>query len=301
MCTSIFKGIFRTGVISVVLVGLGLGAALAIAGPHRTKAVIHKVQDTVVDKIDRAIDDPTALRAQLQEMSREYPQRIAAVRGDLAELEGEIEQLEREKAIAKRVVQLADQDLAMLEPELARAQTASFEAGSELRRVAIATNEGEVYSLNRATDKVRQTRATRQAYADRAVDADHDLVYLRQQAQRMTSLAVELETEHASFQSQLMQLNRQVESIQRNEKLIDLMEERQKTIDELSRFEAVSLDQITQKLGAIRKKQEATLDVLSNTRQQTDYEDAARQLLEAEESAELEDAEVVVYEVVEVR
>ena len=33
MCTSIFKGIFRTGVISVVLVGLGLGAALAIAGP----------------------------------------------------------------------------------------------------------------------------------------------------------------------------------------------------------------------------------------------------------------------------
>ena len=35
---------------------------------------------------DQCIDDPTAMRVKLQELEQEYPERIAAVRGDLAEL-----------------------------------------------------------------------------------------------------------------------------------------------------------------------------------------------------------------------
>lgn len=285
MC--ILKGIFRTGLIASVLVGAVAGATVLVAGPQRAKAVFHKVHDGVVQAIDRRIDDPTALRAQLEESARRYPQKIAQVRGDLAELNEQIDELRQERAVAERVVLLADSNLETLAPKVA--QAASVRADGGLQRAAIAVGE-RVYSYESAASELQRTRATRAAYLGRAESAAHDLVYLEQQQQRLEELLLKLENEYAQFQTQMMQLNRQVDAIERNERLIAQLEERQRSLDELSRFESVSLDHLTGRLTKVRAEQEARLDLLAGAEQQLDYEELARIQLEQEsvEGAEQE-------------
>jgi len=291
--TCLFKGIFRTGVLATVLVGALTGGAVLIAGTDRTKAVMHSMHEKVISTIDEAIDDPAAMRSQLQKLEREYPQRISQVRGDLAELNEQIRQLQREKQISERVVALADRDLAELEPQLHAAAERSQQNG--VRLAAVSFND-KVYSYDRASSKLSQIKHTRVAYANRAADAKHDLTYLAQQGQRMEELLLQLEGEHAQFQSQLMQLSRQVDSIARNERLIALLDKRNKTIEECSRYQVISLDQMTGKLAEIRSRQEAELDVLASAQRQVDYEEMARMQIDAGELDGTYEIDVVEYD-----
>ena len=121
-----------------------------------------------------------------------------------------------------------------------------------------------------------QAQNTALAYSQRAQDATRDLGYLQQQEERMIALLSQLEGEHAQFRVQLMQLDRQVDSVARNERLISLMEKRQETISELSRYDAGSLDQVQGKLNQIRAKQEAELELLANAEYRSSYENRAR-------------------------
>jgi len=276
----LLKKCLKTGVVATLLVGGAAAAAVAIAGPHRTKAVVHSFHEGVLTKIDAAIDDPVALRSQLQEMEREYPKRIGDVRADLAELDEEIRQLEREQAISSRVVELADADLGQLRETVAQA-AATTEAGSGLRVVV----DDRVLSLERATNRIQQIEGTRIAYANRAADAGHDLEYLVQQRGRLEELLAQLESERSQFRTQIDALSRQVDAIARNERLIKLLEKRNRTIERCSRYEAVSLEQITGKLASIRSRQEAELDVLSQTREEGTYEDLARMQIATESGA----------------
>lgn len=272
------RGILKMGAV-LTLLGIALaGGTYMIAGPARTQAVLGKVQSDLREKIDRAIDDPTALRARLGQLEREYPERIAQVRGDLAELEEQIRQLRREEAISARVVELVDQDLARLEPQVQEAGAALARTGEV--RAALVRFDDQVYGLERASAKLTQLRQTRVAHQSRAADAAHDLTYLEQQAVRLRQLADQLEAERAQFQMQLWQLERQVDSIARNQRLIALLEKRNRTLEECSRFDVVSLDQVTAKLSQLRQRQEAQLDVLANHPRQSGYEEAARLELE---------------------
>ncbi len=266
------KTLFKFGLFATLIGGALAGGTLLVAGPHRAKAVVHQMTGNVRAAIDAAIDDPTALRTQLEELEREYPERIAAVRGDLAELNEEIRQLEREAAVSRRVVAMVEQDIAALEPLVEEAARRSA-AGDRAVPVAF---EHRVMSLERASAKLDQLRATQVAYRNRAADAEHDLVYLRQQAQRLEQLQTQLETERAQFQAQIWQLSRQVDAIARNERLIDLLEKRNRTIEECSRYDAASLDQITEQLARVRTRQEAELDHLTAVGAPVDYEERAR-------------------------
>jgi chromosome segregation ATPase len=279
--SGICKKIIRTGVIGGVITGAAVGATVLIAGPQRSAAIFEQVHDSVVQKIDENLEDPVALRAQLRELESQYPQRIKSLRGDLAELQEQIRQLEREKKISDRVVDLAQRDLT--------AMTRS-----------VATNEGDgtLASVNLGGDladvdssRARHIRQTQAVYSNRAAEASHDLVYLKQQEGRMKEVLEQLETEYANFQAQIWQLGRQVDAIARNDRLIELMADRQRTIDELSRFEVVSLDQMVSRLSEMRSRQEAELETLANDRRRTDYESLARMELE-EESPSLSDHEL---------
>jgi hypothetical protein len=271
---SFVKGILRTGLIATVLIGTVAGGAALIAGPNRSHAVMDHFQETIQSSIDDALGDPVAMRSQLQELEREYPQRIAAVRGDLAELNEQMRQLEREQAISERVVALAERDLSHFEPALGQAATAVATSGGS-QRLAVAVDD-KVYSYERAQSKANQIRQTRVAYSNRAADASHDLKYLEQQAGRLGDLLLQLEGERAQFQTQIQALSRQVDSIARNERLIGLLEKRNRTIEECSNYDVSTLDQLTGRLSEIRSRQEAELDMLSSHQGQTDYEDLAR-------------------------
>jgi hypothetical protein len=270
---SFFKRFFKVGFIAAALLAIVGFAAVIVAGPHRTKAVVSQVQGAVLETIDECIDDPAALRAQLQEMEREYPKRIAQVRGDLAELNEQIRQLHRERDIALRVVALAEEDLVELDTSMNEA-AAMVESGKT--RLVSVTFDNREYSMARASARAQQIENTRVAYANRANDAEHDLGYLTQQAERLDELMLQLEKERAQFRTQISALSRQVDAIARNERLIKLIEKRNRTIQECSRYEAVSLDQITGRLAEIRSRQEAELNLLASTQEQDDYEDLAR-------------------------
>jgi hypothetical protein len=254
-------------------------AAYAVAGKDRTNAMVYDLHGKVLDQIDAAIDNPSAMRSQLREMEKEYPERIAQVRSDLAELQHEIRQLDRETAISERVVALADQDLERLQTQLA----AQAPTGNELVAVKSVKLDDHIYSISRANVRLNQIRNTRLAHANRGADAKHDKMYLEKQEGRLAELLAKLEAERAEFQTQIVGLSRQIDAIARNDRLIKLLEKRNRTIDECSRYEAASLDQITGRLASIKSRQEAELDLLSNTAQQADYEDLARMQLATEQ------------------
>ena len=282
MIAGLCKTVFRVGVITAVCAG----AALFIAGEGRVRAMLSHAHSSLVDTIDEHIDDPTALRAQLRDMEKEYPERLAQVRGDMAEINQQIGQLEKEQAIAERVVTLADQDLASLQPLLDEAHEAQIEQtaflGEGVRQVAAIRFDNRTLTMEQAVRRLDHIGRTRVAYANRAADAAHDLVYLRQQAERMGDLLSQLEAERAQFQTQLWQLDRQVDAIARNEKLIDMLEKRKATIDECSRYEAVSIDQIVGRLDEVKARQQAELELLTSDGERAGYEDIARMQLEGE-------------------
>jgi hypothetical protein len=76
-------------------------------------------------------------------------------------------------------------------------------------------------------------------------------------------------------------LDRQVDSIARNDRMIEMMQKRQNTIDEHSRYSAHSLDQVQARFADIRAKQEAKLEAYSGSNNGLNYEDKAKYDLDA--------------------
>jgi chromosome segregation ATPase len=269
----LFKTIVRVGVVTAIVGGV----AVLIAGPHRTAALFDSMRDAVNDKVDDAIDEPTALRSQLRDLEEQYPERISGLRGDLAQLQEQQRQVERDRAVSEKVVQLADADLDRLKPLIAQAQAArSTAAPGTVVAVRFADDS---LSVDEAMSRAQRISQTRSAYATRSSDAAHDLEYLGQQRERLEQLLAQLETERADFHAQVWQMDRQVDAIARNDRLIDLMERRQKTMDECSRYEAGSLAQLQTHMAEVRSQQESQLAMLSSDQERLDYEDVARQVL----------------------
>ncbi len=256
----IFKTLFRTAVIGTALSAAVLGGTAMIVGPERVGALADQVTSRIETHVDANLEDPVVLRRQLEKVRRQYPERIKAVRRDLASLQDEVRRLEHERAVSARVVQMVERDLAVLGPALdeARAQLAS----NALRPAAIEF-DGDVMSLRRARSKAREIERTRTAHAARAADAEHNLKYLQTQEARFLGLLEQLEEEQATLSAQVVQLENEVESIARNDRLIAMLEARQRTLESAERFKVGSLEQLTGALERKRSEQEAELDRLS--------------------------------------
>lgn len=272
------KPLFRLAVIG----GLAAGGVFLISQTHRGQAMYSQVKSTITNTIDSAIDDPVALRAQLRSLERQYPERIAKVRGELAQLTEQSDRVERDRAVALKVIEMASADLDTITDRLEQARAVRAESPSAVIRVRF---EDRTMSLEESYNRATQIRNTISAYTTRASEADRSLQVLSQQSQRLTDLLNELEKEHTSFQAQLAQLDGQIEVIARNEKLIEMVEQREKAIRNLDRFETVSLDQVTGRMAKIQAEQEARLTSLLSGAEQRSYEDLAEQELSREHSA----------------
>ncbi len=273
MC--IGKTIVRVGVIGA----LATGATVLVAGPERVMALAGQARHAVVRTIDRNIKDPVALRSQLRSLEAEYPKRITSVRSDLVELQGQFAALERDRDVARKVVEMAGGDLSAMRDLLAQADSARNESPSAIINVRFG---GRTLSLDQAFARATQINNTVNVYSTQVASAERDIALLGQQRQRLEEMLAGLETERAQFQVQVWQLDGQIEMIARNDKLIEMVEARQKTLDTYSRYEAVSLDQVTQKMNSIRAEQESRLQSLMNQEHSTDYQKAAEAMLDTE-------------------
>lgn len=276
MC--MLKSIVRVGLI----VALAGGAAFAIVGPHRARAMFDQARSGLNNQIDKMVDDPVAMRAQLRELEAEYPSRIAEVRGELEELIVQISQLEHERDVSRRVVELAQTGLDEIKPLLSRAEDAR---GDRPYASISVRYENRTMSIDQAYAQATEFTNTLAAHATKEKDITRDLTFLAQQRDRLEKLHEQLANEHAQFRTQLAQLDGQIDMVARNDKLIGMLERRQKTIDQLSRYESVSLEQFSGKMARIRAEQESRLEALSRSAQVDTLEKQAEQQIRAEQAA----------------
>lgn len=270
----------KTVVRGVVITALAGGVLVAVAGPHRVHALIDQTRDGVNGALDSMIDDPVALRQQIRKLEAEYPQKIAEVRSDLSEVQAQITQMTREKQVAQKVVQLASLDLESFDAQLSQARlTQSANPGAIVR---VAFDSSRPIELDDAYAKRDQIEQTRDMYAGRVQDLTVDLGYLNEQEAQLADLLARLETERSEFQAKLFQLDAQIDTIARNERLIEMMEDRQATIDEHSRFQAHSVDQLNQRLTQIRTEQRSRLEAVSRKEKGKDYVNEAEYLVDQE-------------------
>jgi len=269
----------KTAVRIAVIGGLATGAAVLVAGPERVAAIGGQVRTSVNKAIDSQIDDPVALRAQLRKLESQYPERIAEVRSDLAELDAQLEDLKKDQAVSEKVVALAKADYEALSPLIAKAEAARVESPYAVINVRFG---GGTLTLDQAYARGTQINQTIGAYQTRAADAAQNIAFLDQQKQRLTELLTELETERAEFQAQVWQLDNEIAMIERNENLIDMVESREKTLNKYERYEAVSLDHVKERMRKIRAEQEAKLKELANKSEARNYEQEAQQMIETE-------------------
>lgn len=270
----IVKTLVRFAVIGT-LVG---GAAAVIAGPERLHAVVGQARSAVQSSIDAQIDDPAALRSQLERLQAQYPGKIAEVRRDLAELQRQRQAVEREQAVGERVVALATSDLEAVSDLIARAEDARADSAGAVVRVRF---ENRTLNMDDAYAKANSIRALRDSYQTRQADLARDVTLLGQQEQRLGELLTQLETEQGQFQAQLYQLDRQVDAIARNERMIDLLEKRERTLAKHDRYSAHSLDQVQGQIAGVLADQEARLAQLAESTTERDYAEQAEYELDA--------------------
>ncbi len=271
---SIPRFIIRWGLIS----GLALGGATLLIGPERVCAGLAHVRAKAQSVVDRAVDDPTALRRQLDELADEYPERIAVVRGEIAEVDAQVGQYDHDNEIAKRVVALTTTDLDELKTLIAKAE--GVKAGQNGRAVAVRFG-GVKFNLDDAYAEARRISHVRANYQDRVACNEQQMGLLNQQQARLTDIHTTLEDEYGTFQTQMWQLDRQIDAIARNEQLIKMTEQLQETLAGYDRWgEIGNLKQLEAKLAELRTIQEAKLQALAKISAREDYENRARFELE---------------------
>ncbi|MEL7473688.1 MAG: hypothetical protein AAGK04_10260 [Planctomycetota bacterium] len=263
------KTLIRLGVVGA-LVG---GGAVLVAGPDRVGALVHQAKSSVHSAIDGAIDDPVALRSQLRDLEAQYPGKIAEVRGDLAELQAQKAQLVRDLEVGQRVIALTEADLGELGALLTRAKEAQHSNGYRVVNVRF---ENRSMSVDQGFTRAANIRNTRDAHKAQVDDIHRDLGFLNEQEGRLTELLAQLEAERTEFQTQIWQLDRQVDAIARNERMIDMMEKRQRTIDEHSRYRVASLDQLQARFADMRAQQDARLQSLAISTGSNSYVEQAK-------------------------
>ena len=269
----------KTIVRGVVITALAGGVLVAVAGPHRVGAMVHQTRANFVSVIDENIEDPIMLRAQIKNLEAQYPQKIAEVRSDLTEVQTQIAQLDRELQVATKVVSLAAMDLETVSDQLTQARYTQESNPGAIVRVSL---NNRAVDLDDAYAKRNQIQNTRDMYAARATDLSTDLGHLNDQEQQLSDLLERLESERSEFQAKLFQLDAQIDTIARNERLIDMMEDRQDTIDAHSNFQANSLDQLNGRLSSIRTEQRARLEAIAGRDSDKNYVDEAEFLIDQE-------------------
>jgi chromosome segregation ATPase len=269
----------KTVVRGVVITALAGGVLVAVAGPQRVGALVQQTRGNIVSVIDENIDDPILLRAQIKKLEAQYPGKIADVRSDLSEVQTQISQLDRELKIASKVVELAGGDLEVVDAQIAQARVTQSANPGAIVRISF---NNEPVDLDDAYTKRQQIEQNRNLYASRAQDLNADLGYLRDQEAQLAELHERLTTEQDEFQAKLVQLDAVIDSIARNERMIDMMEDRQATIDEHSRFQANSLDQLNSRLSQIREEQRSRIENITKKNSETTYVDEAKFIIDQE-------------------
>lgn len=263
------KNLLRWGLITATVVG---GTALLI-GPERVAAGFDQIRSLATSTFDGLVDDPIALRRQLKGLSDQYPERISEVRSEIAAIDVQIRQLDHDQQVAQRVVTITSKDLGDLKDSVMSATTGI----EDTRKVMVRRGSFEI-GLDQARSEGRRIFGIRSAYEDRIIGNEQQISILSRQKERLTDILAQLESEYGEFEAKLFQLDRQIDSIERNDRLIAMTEEQQAMLNDFEKLGKVgNLRQLEAKLEELRTTQEAQLQTLERHGIQGEYEQRARE------------------------
>jgi hypothetical protein len=254
-----------------------------LIGPERVAAGLAHVRTKAQSLVDLAVDNPTALRRQLQDLSEKYPERIATVRGELAEVDHQLGQFEHDAEVSARVVALANDDLGEMKTLITRAEQVHG-------RPVFVRFEGVRFDLDEAYGEAHRINNVRINYEDRQITNEQQIRVLGQQKTRLVEILVKLEDEQATFETQMWQLDRQIDSIERNQRLIEMTEDLQATLKGYDKWgDLGSLKQLEGKLAELQAIQTAQFDTLAKQGIRQDYEKRARYEMQGGSAHDLDD------------
>ena len=267
---SLSRCVLRWGLIGAT----GLAALAFVLGPDRIAAGFDQVRSSLRGLTDEFVEDPVALRRQLANLAEKYPARIGEVRSELVDVDRQLARLSRERDVAKRVVRMTNEDLSDIRIAL------DAPDGDGPRTIRVGDRS---FDRGQAPQEMRRIATIRSTYHDRLNSTEVQSEFLSTQKGRLLDILNALEDEQTRYQAKLWQLDRQIDAIARNERLIEMTEEQQAILAEYDKFKDVgSLDQLESKLAELRTIQEAQLESLSNRGSNSQYEDAARDELRDE-------------------
>ncbi len=260
--------IVRWGIIG----GLAVGGITLLVGPQRVMACIDQLRQEANSVVEGLVDDPVALRRQLDDLASQYPKRIAEVRGEIARLDQQLEQFFRDEKIAIRVVELTTVDLDVLRNLVEEAEVTTLPNSTPSIRF-----EGVRLDLDGAYSEGRRIRTVRSNYEDRLASDRRQTELMKEQRGRLVSILEKIEHEHETYRAQLWQLDREIDAIERNDHIIAMVEQQQQTLSSFDRLGGSgNLDQVRSRLTEIRTVQESTILALTDTGTGSDYETRAR-------------------------
>lgn len=269
---SISRSVIRWAIVG----GVGVGGITLLIGPERVAAGFSQIKSLAVGYADGFVDDPILLRRQLDTLAEEYPQRIAEVQGELSQVRMQLKQIQHDTEVCDRVISMTSEDLAHVKFELARAHSSS--GGQPVSIKA----RGRRFSVAEARQEATRIAGIKSAYQDRQLSNKHQLGFLQTQEQRLGEILVSLEGEFGQFETKLWQLDRQIDAIERNEKLIEMTRQQKAILASYDKFGKIgNLNQIEARLEELRTVQEAQLETLAKAGGQNDYEKMARSQLNA--------------------
>jgi len=263
------KGLLRWGLISAAVVG----GTTILVGPERVGAGFDQVRTMANHVFENFVEDPVALRRQLQGLADQYPDRIAEVRGEIAQIDIQLHQLNHDNEVADRVIALTSDDLEEIRVAVVDAEV-SLEAG---QKVAIRRGSFRV-NLDQARSEARRIAGIKATYQDRLSSNDQQVMLISNQRERLSDILGQLENEYGQFEEKLWVLDRQIDAIERNDRLITMTEEQQEILRDYEKLGKVgNLRQLESKLEELRITQEAQLQALEKHGVKSDYERRARE------------------------
>jgi chromosome segregation ATPase len=265
----ITRGILRWGLIG----GLALVGVSLLIGPERVAVGLSQIRMKAQNLVDSAMDDPVALRRQLERLAEQYPDRIAEVEGEIGEVEHQIALTEHDIEVARLVVANTTDDMQTLKTLIARAED---QAASTARTVALRF-QGVRFDIDEARQEGYRINNVRSNFQDRLAADEFQVNLLREQKDRLVEIHRKLESEYDTYLTQLHQLDREIDAIARNDRLIKLIEEQQATLKSYERFGDVeNIHQLQSKLAELRTIQQAQLERLEKAGIRRDYEEEAK-------------------------
>ncbi|MDP7008353.1 MAG: hypothetical protein QGI78_02170 [Phycisphaerales bacterium] len=252
---------------------LAVGGITLLVGPKRVVACFDQLREEAASIVDVIVDDPVALRSQLDQLAREYPARIAEITSEVAKIDQQLEQFQKDESIATNVIQLTSHDLDTLRELVKTAETEETVSGTPTSFWF----EGVRYDLESAYTKAHRIRTVRANYEDRLAADRRQIELMHEQRERLASILEKIKHEHEQYRSQLWQLDREIDAIERNDHIIAMVERQQQTLSSFDSFgTGNNLDQVRSKLAEIRTVQESTILALTETGGGSSYESRAR-------------------------